>query len=473
MVLKLFKFTLKTAPAFGKYLKKHGINGKKIKKIADYKTLPVMDKQNYLRAFEFKDLFPYRDLSRVTTISATSGTTGSPLYFPRGEEQDAQYEYVAELYLRNQFQIHQKKTLGLIGFGLGIWIGGMFTYKNFNKIAAKGYPFSLIPVGANVELYLQAFKKFAPLYDQIILMGYPPFVKDVIDEGKDHGIDWKSYKLRILTAAEGFSEKFREYLAEKAGIKNPYNDIINMYGTVEMGTMAHETGLANLIRKIAVNDHKIFRTIFPHANRTPTLAQYHPDIVYFEEEKGEVIATGYGSSIPLFRYRFPDIGGVVPFETMVTKLKTAGVDIFAEAKKAGIAETIMRLPFVYVYERSDHAIIVRGANIYPEEIKNALHHKELESVVTGKFTMIKKEDRKMNEYFEVNVELKRNAKEREDLNKTIRDAVVENLVKTNNEYKYLYSLDSERVAPSIILWPYQHEKYFKPGGKQKWSVKIN
>jgi len=470
-VLELFNFVYKATPAYQRFLKSRHIDGRKIKTLEDFKTLPVASKENYLRKANFIDLIPFRDISKAKTISSTSGSTGEPFYFPRGDGEDSQYEYLAEVFLKNQFEIDKKTTLGIIGFGLGIWIGGIFTYRNFNKISCKGYPFTLAPIGNTAEIYLDVVKKFGALFDQIILMGYAPFVKDIIDEAKDYGIDWKDYNLRILTAAEGYSEKYKDYVVKKASLKNPLFDFVNIYGTVELGTMANESPISNLIRKIAVQNKEVFETIFPKANRLPTLVQYHPQIIYFEEVEGEVIATGYGSSIPLIRYRFPDIGGVIPYDDMIAKLKGVGIDILEEAKKHKIDRRVLRLPFVYIYDRADHAVILRGANIYPEEIKTALHHKSLEDFVTGKFTMIKKEDRKMDEYLEVNIELKKRIKKSKKKEKLIKKILTKELVESNSEFAYLHSLDPVRLTPEIFLWPYQHEKYFKLRGKQKWTIK--
>lgn len=471
MVLRVFDFVYNNVPAYKEFLKSLKIEGKNIKNIEDYKKLPVMDKNTYIRKYPFLDLIPNRDISQATIISATSGSTGEPFCFPRGAEQDAQYEYIAELFLKNSFEIDNKKTLGIIGFGLGIWIGGIFTYKVLNKISEKGYDLTLMTIGPSIEMYLNALKKMGHNFDQVLIMGYPPFIKDVIDEAKDYGIDWKNYNIKILTAAEGYSEKFRDYISEKAFLKNPLKDTVNIYGTVEMGTMAHETPITNLIRKIALEKKDIFRAIFPKANKIPTLAQYYPEIIHFEEVNGEVIASGYGSSIPLLRYRFPDMGGVIKFDEMISKLKVAGIDILSEAKKHGIENTILHLPFVYVYDRTDHAIILRGANIFAEEIKNALHNDKLHSLITGKFTMIKCEDKKMNNYFEIHVELRKKNQANKKISKMIQEIVVNYLLKINSEFQDQYKSVPKIMTPKIILWPYQHEKHFKPGGKQKWVKK--
>lgn len=473
MTLRLFRYTYETVSAYQQFLKEHDIDGSRIRTFKDFEQLPVMDKQSYLRKYDYIDLFPNRDITNATTISATSGSTGEPFYFPRSEEQDAQYEYIAELFLKNQFEMDKKSTLGIIGFGLGIWIGGIFTYKNFNKIAAKGYKLAILPIGPNKELYLKSLKRFGLFFDQVLLMGLPPFIKDLIDEAKDYGINWSDYEIRIFTATEGFSEEFRAYLAEHAELKNSQRYIINVYGTVELGTMAHETALTNLIRRIACQNETVFKTIFPYSNRVPTLAQYHPYLTYFEEVNGELIGSGFGSAIPLLRYRFPDRGAVVPFEVMLDQLRKVGVDVLKEARKAGIVETIMKLPFVYVYERSDFATTLLGITIYPEYIRMALQHSSLIQWVTGKFSMVTKNDRDQNQYLEVNVELRKNMEEQEDVRAAATERIVASLLERSTEYNYLYSGASARyrdqITPRVVLWPYNHHLHFNPVGKQRWT----
>src|SRR5258708_2420056 len=208
--VKLANYALKNVPAYKKFINDKNIKLTKIRNINDLKKLPLIDKKEYLQKYLFKDLFPKNGIDLVTTISSTSGSTGEPFYLPRGEEQDGQYEYVAEVFLTNQFEIDKNRTLGIIGFGLGIWIGGIFTYKNLNKISQKGYRLALAPIGTNKEIFLKSFVKMADLFDQVILMGYPPFIKSVIDEGINRKIDWRKYNLKIFVATEGFSEKFRD-----------------------------------------------------------------------------------------------------------------------------------------------------------------------------------------------------------------------------------------------------------------------
>jgi phenylacetate-CoA ligase len=471
LALSLFTYVSKHVPAYKKFLKTNNFSAAEVKTIVDFKNLPLVNKTNYLRKYEYIDLFPKKGLFSATTISATSGSTGEPFFFPREEFHDQQYEHAAEIFLRNQFSLDKKRTLGIVGFGLGIWIGGIFTYKNFNQIAQKGYNLTLLPVGTNKDLYLKSFKKFAPFYDQIILMGYPPFIKDVLDAGKEYGINWQDHDIRILTAAEGYSEEFRNYIAEKAGVKNIVNDIINMYGTVEQGTIAHETSFANLIRKIAVENPSVFKTLFPKATNIPTLAQYYPQTIYFEEVKGEIVATAYGSSIPLVRYQFSDLGGVIGFEEVIEKLRTQGIDIMKEAKKWKIDHKILHLPFVYVYARADFAVVFRGATIYPNEIRTVLDGREFSEFLTGKFTMIRKEDEKFNQILEINIELKKETPPLKNLEEQICTSIINELCYKNSEFKNEYLSSKDSATPKIVLCKFSDQRYFDSKGKQLWVMK--
>jgi phenylacetate-coenzyme A ligase PaaK-like adenylate-forming protein len=79
---RLIKFVLKTTPAYKKFLKYNGIDYTKIKGFPDLQKLPIIDKNNYLRKYDYLELFPNKDISSKV-VSATSGSTGEPFYFFR------------------------------------------------------------------------------------------------------------------------------------------------------------------------------------------------------------------------------------------------------------------------------------------------------------------------------------------------------------------------------------------------------
>jgi phenylacetate-CoA ligase len=145
------------------------------------------------------------------------------------------------MFVRNSSIDVNKSTLVLVCFGMGVWIGGVITYQAFKAISERGYPMTILTPGVNKREIFEALKNIGPKYDQVIMCGYPPFMKDVVDEAKLHGINWHHYNVKMVFAAEAFSEKFREYIMRKVGMKNPYRDTMNIYGSADLGTMASET----------------------------------------------------------------------------------------------------------------------------------------------------------------------------------------------------------------------------------------
>ncbi|MFH1246601.1 MAG: ThiF family adenylyltransferase [Candidatus Liptonbacteria bacterium] len=470
--LALFHEMANRVPAYKSFLKQYGLSPSRIKKSSDFSKIPALNKNNYLRVHPMTALaWDGKFKERSWEISMTSGSTGVPFYFPREEAQDMQYAGTAELYLRTNFDIHKKSTLYINAFPMGAWIGGVFTYEAITRVAARGnYALSIITPGIDKKEIINSVKRFGHEFDQIIIGCYGPFLKDAIDEGIAQGVGWKSYPLKFIFSAEGFSETFRDYIIEHAGLKNPYKDTLNHYGTVDQGTLAHETPVSIMIRRLALKTPALYKDIFPVEHKLPTLAQYDPELFFFEEAGGNLLCTA-ASGLPLVRYDLKDHGGVIYFEDMRARFARHGLDLLKEAKKAGILDTVWRLPFVYVYERSDFSVSLYAFQVYPETIRKALQERQFSDHLTGKFTMLVTNDKSQNQRFELHVELKINRKNSKILHKNIEKAVTKYLLAENSEYRKTHNEHPSRVKPYIVLWPYGEPLYFKSGGKQKWVLK--
>lgn len=434
---------------------------------------PITSKDEYLKKFPYPSLFPNGKLPMQGTIALTSGTTGKPFYFPRLPEHDAQYSYTAEILLRTQYAIQDKKTLGLVCFGLGAWIGGIFTYKNFTDLAEKGkLPLTLLPIGPSIESTIATIKDIGGEYEQILLMGYPPFIKDVLDKGVEEGINWKTYNLKIMLAAEGITEGFRKHITRTGKLRNPYSDISNIYGTVELGTMAYEGGLTYLIRELIALHPSLQQDLIGEKGRMPTIAQYHPYLTHFEELNGELFGTGYGSAIPLVRYRFPDKGGVISFSQMIAKFNQHGIDLLRLAKEKGLSESILHLPFVFVFERPNNTITFRGANIYADQIKDVIDRTHYSHLFTGRFSIEKNETRLLKQKWIIHLELMNGVKPLKTDAAMVSKEVVAHLLKINTEFLDQYNSKRTGIAPVVKLYSHADKRFFSRIGKQPWVSQV-
>lgn len=470
--LALFRAMAERVPAYKDLLKRNRIRPGSIESIEDFRQLPLLDKDNYLRAYPLKDLCWDGEFSeRTWTICTTSGSTGEPFYFPHNIAQDAQYAFLAELYLRANFQIHKRRTLYINGFPMGAWIGGVFTYKAVTMVAEKGqYPLSIINPGINKTEIIKAIQKLGREFDQVIIGSYGPFLKDTLDDGMRAGIDWKKYNLGFVFSAEGFSEHFRDHVLGVAGKGGDLTATLNHYGTVDLGTMSYETPLAILARRRALELPALYQTLFDDSIRLPTLTQFFPNLFYFEEVERTLVCSS-PAGLPLVRYDLKDIGGVYYYDQVIAAFKDADVDLEEECVAQGIASSRWNLPFVYVYERNDFSVSFHAFQIYPATIRRALEHPSLSRKITGKFSMRVEYDRSHNQRFEIHLECKRGVLHTDSLKEQVLKRVVERLLMESSEYRETYRMKTKYVLPRIVFWPYEHERFFRPGIKQKWVLK--
>ncbi len=469
-MLRLFHDAAENVPAYKDFLAKHGVNHKDIKTIKDFKKVPPMDKDNYLRAYPYEALTWNGNIKRPLTIHATSGSTGEPTYFERELSSDLRRAFVVDSFFERNKKTTEGPTLFIVAFGMGVWSAGMGIYTGaYLAVHTKQRPVSIITPGVNKTEVLKILRNIAPRFKQVIIAGYPPFVKDVIDEADTEGIPLKKFSLRFIFTGEAFTEEFRDYLSNRADVRNVLLDTMNTYGTSELGPMAVETPLSIMVRRLA--NKKIFKKLFGDIIKTPTLTQYIPDFINFECVDDELYFTG-DNTIPLIRYKSGDHGGVLTFKEAEEVLAENGVDLKKKCKEAGIEEHVSELPMVYVYERRNLAATLYGVLIYPEFVKSAVLHPGFYDLLTGKFTIVQKYDKQQDQHLEINLELRKDINLTERQKNLIEQRIVNTLKKRSSEFRELCQNLGERVHPRLIFWPNEHAEFFTPGSKQQWVKKV-
>jgi len=470
--LNLFRLASRRVPAYQDFLRHHKVKSNKVKTVVDLQSLPMIDKKNYLRKYPLSELTIDGRLDKPLIFTSTSGSTGAPFYFHRSFDLDLRTSVIHELfYLQGQYK-KEEPVLVIVCFGMGVWIGGLITYQAFHLLQERGYNISLITPGINKEEIFKSLKDLGASYKNIILTGYPPLIKDIIDEALSRGIDWRKFRIRLLFAAEVFTEDFREYVSRAVNMRNSFIDTMNIYGTAELGAIAFETPLTILIRRLCAKNQKLFETIFKRIEKTPTLGQYIPSFISFDAENNDLLVSG-DNTMPLVRYALGDHGGVYSFREIVEKLTESGIDLKKEAEKARIEKFWYELPFVYVYERADFSTNFYGLQVYPEPIREALLKKPLSAYLTGKFTLETRFDSKQNQYLLIHLETRksRNGAMPQTIRQAALSAIVEQLELKNSEYRELRKFLGKRALPHLQFWPAEDPKYFKLGIKQKWVKK--
>jgi phenylacetate-CoA ligase len=478
--LKLFNKVAKTVPAYKSFLSQNGINPANIQTYNDFQVLPPLTKQNYLQKYSLPELCRYGQIETSDMIAASSGSTGKPTYWCRFFTDELEIATRFEQIFHDSFFADTRRTLAVICFTLGTWVGGMFTANCCRYLAMKGYPITLITPGNNKEEILRVVSELGANFEQVVLLGYPPFLKDVIDTGIARGMEWRQYNIKLVTAGEVFSEEWRSLVAERIGSQNPCYDFASLYGTADAGVLGNETPLSICIRRFLAENPDAARALFGES-RLPTLVQYDPISRFFEVENGTLLFSG-NNGIPLIRYNIFDNGGIITYDAMLKFLAEYKFNVEQRKVRAEVPSDqnfareasclyndrgIRNLPFVYVFGRSNFTVSYFGANIYPENVTVGLEVPEIREWVTGKFVLQVIEDSDKNRHLTVTVELAPNIEVSVDKKQAIITSILTQLRRLNSEFANY--VPAEYQAPQVTLKLHGDAEYFPVGVKHRYT----
>ncbi len=471
--LKLFHDVAATVPAYKAFLTESSIDPASIQKFEDFQQLPLLTKENYLRRNSLPDLCRYGKLERCDAIAVSSGSTGKPTFWSRFLTDELQIATRFEQIFHDSFHADTRPTLAVICFALGTWVGGIYTTNCCRYLASKGYPITVVTPGNNKEEIFRVVQEVGGFFEQVVLLGYPPFLKDVIDDGIARGVEWQKYQIKLVMAGEVFSEEWRSLVGERLGAKNPCYDSASLYGTADAGVLGNETPLSICIRRFLANNPDAARSLFGES-RLPTLVQYDPLHRFFEvsdrakhgAESNRTLLFSGDNGVPLLRYHIADTGGTIAYDEMLKFLGEWRFDPLETLQQQG-TRGIHSLPFVYVFGRSDFTVSYFGANIYPENVTVGLEQPEIKEWVTGKFVLQVKEDADKNRFLSVVVELAPGVEASEEKKEAIATSIHFQLRRLNSEFANY--VPPEYQMPQVKLASMGDPEYFPIGVKHRYT----
>jgi phenylacetate-CoA ligase len=440
-----FRDVAATVPAYRKFLAERGIDPAEV---TDFASLPLLDKNSYHRRYPLPELCRDGRLDGCDMIAVSSGSSGEPTIWPRSVTDELHIARRFEQIFRDGFDARDRTTLAVVCFPLGTWVGGLFTLACVRHLAAKGYRITSVAPGNNKAEILRVIPELAPHFDQTVLLGYPPFVKDVIDSGEH----WDRHGVKLVLAGEVFSEEWRDLVSQRASIADPVRHVASLYGTADAGVLGNETALSVSIRRFLAGRPDLARELFGDS-RLPTLVQYDPASRYFETHEGTLLFSG-DNGIPLVRYHIADEGGVIGHAEMLDFCRRNGF-----TPPPGDS-----LPFVFVFGRSLFTVSFFGANVYPENVTVGLEQPGISDFVTGKFVLEAVEDDDRDRRLRVTVEL---APGRTGDAAVVAASIRDQLLRLNSEFAHY--VPAERQLPEVELRPAGDPEYFPVGVKHRYT----
>ena len=456
--LALFHQSATRVPAYKKFLALHKIDHKKIVTAKDFLQVPMTTKENYIEKYPLSQRVWDGDVAGTHMISTSSGTTGTPSYWPRTLMHEIDGATQHEFFLRTIFGADKKSTLFINGFALGNWIAGTFTSTAMQLVIWKGYPITLMSPGYNVEAVASVVRDMSRYYKQTIISGHTPFLKEVTESLVAQKIH-KGLSLHLLGTGQGITEDWREYIRVMLGSTSKYSTMINLYGSADAALMGFETPLSVRLRQWILAKNKVSDIFFDV--RLPSLYQYDPSKIYFEAVNGELSITKNSGS-PLVRYNIHDTGGLYAYDALLSCVPVKQKDVWEQSYP-------WQLPFVYLFGRDKFMVKLYGANIYTEHVQKVVDNPRLQRMLSGRFVLDIQSDAKQNQQLILRVEAQSKSLASVMTPEAITEIFVSVVSRINSEYRYVLEAMGKKVHPKVLIYPHGHKKYFPKGQTKKTS----
>ncbi len=280
---------------------------------------------------DLRDEYPFglfaTPMARVVRLHASSGTTGKP---------------IVAAYTQHDLDVWQEvmvRTLAAAGlhdgdiiqnsYGYGLFTGGLGAHYGAEGLGATVIPTS----GGNTDRQIMVLKDFGVT----AICCTPSYFLHILDRAEELGIDLRTLPLRAgVFGAEPWTEAMRARIEEAAGIK-----AYDIYGLTEI------IGPGVGCECFGQNGLHIFEDHFYPEIVDPETCQPVP-----EGAEGELVLTTLSKeAMPMLRYRTRDITRFLP-------------------GPSPSGRTIRRIR--RISHRSDDMFIIRGVNVFPSQIEEAL-----------------------------------------------------------------------------------------------------
>ncbi|MCL5736070.1 MAG: phenylacetate--CoA ligase [Actinobacteria bacterium] len=296
-----------------------------IRSLDDLKKLPFSQKRDFREAYPY-GLFAL-PLEKVLRIHTSSGTMSNPTVvgYSRGDL-NTWSELCARVAVAGGAHSHD---VAQIAFGYGLMTGGFGMQAGLERIGATVIPAST----GNTHRQLHIMKDFKTT----VLLGTPSYALYIAEAAPRLGYRLEDLDLRVgLFGSEPWTNQMRDEIERRMHIS-----ATDIYGVSEVIGPGISYECWNKDGLHVNEDHFLVEVIDPQTGEAV------PD-----GKEGELVFTSLTKeALPVIRYRTGDLASL-------SYRPCACGRVFARHSK--------------VYSRTDDMLIIRGVNVYPEQIEAVL-----------------------------------------------------------------------------------------------------
>jgi phenylacetate-CoA ligase len=297
---------------------------------ADFHDLPDLAKFPFTTKQDLRDNYPFGLFAvpreRIARIHGSSGTTGKPIVVGYTR---ADLDMWATVMARSIRAAGGRPGMMVhVAYGYGLFTGGLGAHYGAERLGCTVVPMS----GGMTERQVQLITDFRP----DIIMVTPSYALAILDGFQARGLDPRDSSLRFgIFGAEPWTNAMRQEIEQAFAL-----DATDIYGLSEViGPGVAQECVETKDGLHVWEDHFLPEVIDPETGE-----------VLPDGERGELVFTSLTKeAFPVIRYRTRDLTRLLP----------------------GSARPGMRR-MEKVTGRSDDMIILRGVNVFPTQIEEAL-----------------------------------------------------------------------------------------------------
>lgn len=365
-------------PAYKRFLERQGL------KIGEpFECLPQSDKKSYALAYPFEELLA-GDSEEIFAIFRSSGSSGNSCYWPQLKSDYRSSPAAVRRSFEEAFAIHQKKTLAIVGFNLGDWIGGESTSWNLKNIALDtSYPFWVVSPGSYPDEIIEIACQMNPLVDQIILLIVPSAIAHLHLRANQLKKSLPLAKLRYIVGAEPFPESLRTTLQNRAGIEEDTLFMLSVYGSGDTGNLGSESLATVALRKLLERNNALASSL-GIKSPIPQFLHFIATDTFLETVDGNLCVTRW-QGIPLVRYILYDQVGLYSWKEFKQAILNSDLlDSRDQPWVKILSDASDQLPdLLAITGRSDSCLIIGGENLMEYMLDEAVKCQELNGILTG------------------------------------------------------------------------------------------
>jgi phenylacetate-CoA ligase len=304
---------------------KSGITPRKLRSLDDLRRLPFTTKEDLRQHYPLGFVTVPRE--KIARIHGSSGTTGKPTFvaYTRKDRElwaDLCARFLVAGGLRPEHLVH-------ISFGYGLFTGGFGLHYGVERVGAAVIP----AASGNTPRHIMLIQDLHPE----VLIGTPSYSLQIAEAAHAAGIDPRSLGLQFAHfGGEPWTEDMRLEIEREFGLR-----AFNNYGLSEVigpgvsGECVARTGMH------IQEDHFIVECLNPDTLEPVA-----------EGERGELVFTTLTKeAMPVIRYRTRDVATL-------------------DSSPCPCGRTTTRMS--RVVGRTDDMLIIRGVNVFPSQIEEAL-----------------------------------------------------------------------------------------------------